>query len=98
MAATYSILYQDRSGRGKNIQTVSIAYATESYSSGLAVDGASLGCPNNIDNLMVYDSQGFHAAFNGGKIRLYKQDGSTGALTEVSGNQTITVKVVATGW
>jgi hypothetical protein len=98
MAATYTILYQDRSGRNKNVQTVSIAYDTQAYSSGLAVDGASLGCPNNIDSLIVYDSQGFHAAFNGGKIRLYKQDGSTGALTEVSGNQTITVKVVATGW
>jgi hypothetical protein len=98
MAATYTILYQDRSGRGKNVQTVSIAYSSETYSSGLSVSGDKLGCPNNIDSLVVYDSQGFHAAYNGGKIRLYEQDGTTGDLTEVSGDQTITVKVVATGW
>lgn len=98
MAASYSILYQDRSGRGKSVNTVEIAYTTESYSSGLSVDGAKLGCPNNIDSLMVYDSAGYHADFNGGKIRLFEQDGTTGALAEVSGNQTITVKVIATGW
>lgn len=98
MAAAYSILYQDRSGRGKSVQTVQIAYTTESYSSGLSVDGAKLGCPNNIDSLVVYDCPEYLAAYNGGKIRLYEQDGDAGALVEVSGNQTITVKVIATGW
>ena len=98
MAATYSILYQDRSGRGKKVVTAQIAYSTDPYSSGLSVSGASLGCPNNIDSLMVYDSPGVTASYNGGKIRLYQQGAGAGALTEVSGNQTITVKVIATGW
>ena len=98
MAATYTILYQDRSGRGKSVQTVQIAYDTEAYSSGLAVSKAALGCPNNIDSLVVYDCPAFLAAFDGGKIRLYGEGGGSGALAEVSGNQTITVKVIATGW
>lgn len=98
MAAVYSILYQDRSGRGKSVNTVQIAYTTEPYSSGLSVSGESLGCPNNIDSLMVYDSQGYHAAFSGGKIRLFVEGGGAGPLAEVSGNQTITLKVIATGW
>lgn len=99
MAATYTVLYQDRSGRGKAVNTVQIAYTTESYSSGLAVDGGQLGCPNVIESLDVYDAGGgFTANFSGGKIRLYQQGAGAGALTEVSGNQTVTVKVIATGW
>lgn len=104
MAATYTVLYQDRSGRGKNVNTIKIEYTSEAYSSGLAIDKDKLDCPNNIDSLVVYDSGGYHAQYTGdketqpGKIRLYKQDGTTGALVEVSGNQTITVKVIATGW
>lgn len=176
MAVTYSILYQDVSTQGKNVNSVQIAYSSEAYTGqGLPLDGASLGCPVNIDSVVVYDSAGFPAAFskssavtfqdagdtvtlnahglsngavvrfssiasttgisantsyyvvgaaantfqlaaspggsalalttdgtgvleNSGKLRLYKQDGTTGALAEVSGNQTITVKVIATGW
>jgi hypothetical protein len=99
MAAAYTILYQDRSGRGKAVNTVQIAYTTESYSSGLAVSGEQLGCPNVIESLDVYDAGGgFTANFNGGKIRLYEEGTGAGALTEVSGNQTVTVKVIATGW
>ena len=99
MAATYSILYQDRSGRGKAVNTVQIAYSADPYSSGLAVDGAQLGCPNVIESLTVYDAGGgFTANFSGGKIRLYQEGTGAGALTEVSGNQTVTVKVIAVGW
>lgn len=99
MAATYTILYQDRTGRGKHVATAQIAYSADPYSSGLAVDGAQLGCPNVIESLDVYDAGGgFTANFNGGKIRLYQQGAGAGALTEVSGNQTVTVKVIATGW
>lgn len=98
MAATYSILYQDRTGRGKQVSNVSIAYSTEAYSSGLAVDGASMGMPNNIESITVYDAPAVHAAYNGGKIRLYQQGAGAGALTEVSGAQTITLKLVAIGW
>jgi hypothetical protein len=48
---------------------------------------------------MVYDQGGgFAARFNGGKIRLYQEGSGAGALTEVSGNQTVTMKVVAIGW
>lgn len=176
MAVTYSILYQDRSSQGKDINSVQISYAAEAYTGlGLPVDMAKVGCPNNIDSLVVYDSKGYHAAYSlsaavtftaatdvvnltghglsngdrvvfssiatttaivpnvqyyvvssaantfkvaassGGsaidldldgtgvlvtapKIRLYQQDGTTGALAEVSGNQTVAVKVIATGW
>lgn len=99
MAAVYTILYQDGTDRGKRMNNVQIAYSSEAYSSGLAVDGASLGCPNVIESLMVYDQGGgFAAQFNGGKIRLYQEGAGAGALTEVSGSQTVTVKVVAIGW
>jgi hypothetical protein len=99
MAAVYTVLYQDRTDQGKRMNNVQIAYTTEAYSSGLAVDGASLGCPNVIESLMVYDQGGgFAARFNGGKIRLYQEGSGAGALTEVSGNQTVTMKVVAIGW
>lgn len=99
MAATYSILYQDRTCRGKHLNTVQIAYDAETYSSGLAVSGAKLGCPNVIESLQVYDQGGgFSARFQGGKIRLYQEGSGAGALTEVSGDQTVTVKVIAIGW
>ena len=102
MAVAYTINSQDRTGRGKQVTNADIAYTTEAYSSGLPVSGASLGCPNVIESLMVVDQGGaFAARYNGGKIRLYQQDGSTagaGPLTELSGNQTLTLKVIAIGW
>lgn len=99
MAVAYSILYRDKSGRGKEIVTAQIAYTTEAYSSGLPVDGGQLGCPNIIENLDVYDAGGgFTANFSGGKIRLYQQGAGAGALTEVSGSQTVTIRVIAQGW
>lgn len=102
MAVAYSINYQDRTGQSKKIVNANIVYTTEAYSSGLPVSGAALGLPNIIESLMVYDQGGgFAARFEGGKIRLYQQDGTTTgavALTELSGNQTLTLKVVAIGW
>lgn len=99
MAVAYTVNYQDRTGRGKRVSNVTIAYTTEAYSSGLPVSGAAIGCPNVIEHLMVYDQGGgFAARFEGGKIRLYQEGTGAGALTEVSGNQTLTMKVVAVGW
>ena len=98
MAAVYTILDNDRTDQGKRIITAEIAYSSESYSSGLAVDGPSLGCRNAILSLNVIDSPGFAPSFNGGKIRLYQQGAGAGALTEVSGSQTVTLKVIAIGF
>lgn len=99
MAVAYTINYQDRTGRGKRIVNADIAYTTEAYSSGLPVSGASLGCPTVIESLLVIDQGGgFAARFKDGKIRLYQEGSGAGALTEVSGNQTVTMKVVAIGW
>jgi len=99
MAVAYTVQYQDRTGRGKQVSNVDIVYTAEPYSSGLPVSGASIGCPNVIESLMVYDQGGgFAARFEGGKIRLYQQGSGAGALTEVSGNQNLTLKVVAVGW
>lgn len=98
MAATYTILDNDRTDRGKKVITAQIAYSAEAYSSGLAVDGPSLGCRNAILSLNVIDSPGLAPSFNGGKIRLYEQGAGAGLLTEVSGAQTVTVKVVAIGF
>lgn len=99
MAVAYTINYQDRTGRGKHMVNVDIAYTTEAYSSGLPVSGAQLGLPNVIESLMVIDQGGgFAARYNGGKIRLYQEGSGAGALTEVSGNQTLTLKVIAIGW
>lgn len=99
MAVAYQVLYQDRSGRGKQVTTAQIVYTAEAYSSGLPVAGEQLGMPNVVESLMVYDSGGgFTANFSGGKIRLYQQGAAAGALTEVSGAQTVTVRVVAQGW
>jgi hypothetical protein len=106
MAVTYSIAYQDRTGRGKHMVNATLAYTTEAYSSGLTVSGAALGMPNVIESLMVYDTgnSGLVADFNGGKIRLYQSPAITAApaaaapLSEVSGSQTVTLKVVAIGW
>lgn len=98
MAAVYTILDNDRTDRGKRVITAQIAYSSESYSSGLAVDGPSLGCRNAVISLNVIDSPGLAASFNGGKIRLYQQGAGAGLLTEVSGSQTVTVKVIAIGF
>lgn len=106
MAVTYSIVYQDRTGRGKQMTNATLAYTTEAYSSGLTVSGAALGMPNVIESLVIYDSgnSGLVADFNGGKIRLYQSPAvaatpaAAAALAEVSGNQTVTLKVVAIGW
>jgi len=102
MPVAYSINYQDRTGRGKHLVNADIVYTTEAYSSGLPVSGGALGMPNVIESLMVVDQGGaFAARFNNGRIRLYQQDGTTtGAapLTELTGNQTLTLRVVAIGW
>lgn len=106
MAVAYTILSQDRSTQGKRVQNVQIAYTTEAYSSGLPVSGASIGLPTVIESLQVYDcgAAGVHCEFNGGKIRLFQSPAvaatpsTAAALSEVSGNQTITVKVIAVGW
>ena len=100
MAVAYNINYQDRTGRGKQVSNVQIDYTAEAYSSGLPVSGASIGCPNVIESLLVIDQGGgFAARFEGGKIRLYQQGSGAGALTELgAGNQTLTLKVVAVGW
>lgn len=98
MAAVYTILDNDRTDGGKKLITAQIAYTSESYSSGLAVDGPSLGCRNAVLSLSVIDAPGFAPSFNGGKIRLYQQGAGAGALTEVSGSQTVTLKVIAIGF
>lgn len=106
MAAAYTILSQDRTDQGKRVQNVQIAYTTEAYSSGLSVDGGQLGLPNVVEYLQVYDlgGSGLVAQFNGGKIRLFQSPAvaatpaAAAALAEVSGSQTVTLKVLAVGW
>lgn len=98
MAATYTILNQDRSDQSDRINDVEIAFSAETYSSGLSVDLAKCGMRQVIKSLIVYDAVGVSASFNGGKIRLYQQGAGAGALTEVSGNQTITVKARVVGF
>ena len=98
MAAVYTILSQDRTGRSKHVNLVQIAYTADPYSSGLSVDGAKIGLPNNIESINVIDTgSGLLANFNGGKIRLYEQGGS-GPLAEVSGSQTVTIKAIVIGF
>lgn len=99
MAVAYNINYQDRTGRGKHMVNADIVYTAESYSSGLPVSGESIGMPNVIESLLVIDQGGgFAARYNGGKIRLYQEGSGAGALTELSGSQTLTLKVIAIGW
>ena len=99
MAAVYTILSQDKTQRSKKMNTVQIAYSADPYSSGLSVDGSKLGLPNSIESINVIDSgSGLLANFNGGKIRLFEQDGASGPLVEVSGNQTVTIKAIVIGF
>jgi len=98
MAAVYTILSQDRTDQGKRVINAQIAFSSESYSSGLSLDRGQLGLPNVIESLSVYDQGGGFAPRYDGKIRLYQQGSGAGALTEVSGAQTVTVKVIAIGW
>lgn len=103
MAATYTLTSRERNHEGKTVTTATIAYSNEPYSTGLIVTKEKLGFRNVIESLVVFDQGGGYAArFASGKIQLYQQDATLNLgpieLPEVSGNQTVTLKVVAVGW
>lgn len=106
MAAVYTVLNQDRTDQSLRANDIQIAYSSEAYSSGLAVDLNSCGMRQVIQSLIVYDvgGAGVVAQFNGGKIRLFQSPAvastpaAAAALAEVSGAQTITLKARVVGF
>lgn len=101
MAVSYTILSNDRTDEGKSRVQARISYAAEAYSAGLPVSGPSLGMATSLESLFVESAEAneatiikFDKATN--KIRIYEE--TTGTFAEVSGNQTLDVVVVATGW
>lgn len=102
MAATYSFISREKNHEGKLVVNATISYVNEPYNNGLTVTKEQLGFRNVIESLIVYDQGGgFAGRFGAGKIQLYQQDpGVPGAteLSPVTGNQTVSVKVIAVGW
>lgn len=100
MSATYSIL-EKKSNNDDYAVHASIAYSAEAYSSGLAVDKAKLGLPVVLQELLIEsgtpgDANIYKYDASSEKIRIYEE--TAGSYAEVSGAQTVTVRVCAKGW
>lgn len=101
MAATYTLVSRDKTNAGKKLNGVSIAYAADAYSSGVSFDKAQLGMPNSLEALSIIEAESnagtiFKVDMTNSKIRIYRE--SAGVMTEASGNQTVTISVLAIGW
>lgn len=104
MSQVYTINVWERI-RGRVNVEAQIAFTSDSYSSGLTVDPTQLNCPSSLDSLLIEsaspaDSRIFKFDKAASKIRIYAQaaSGSGSQYAEVSGNQTVSLFVVAKGW
>lgn len=100
MSVSYQLLKNERANGRSKVQA-KISYVSEAYSSGLPVDKDQLGCPNILEDLLIEVSDPANPTIykfdpSSSKIRIYEED--TGDFAEVSGNQTLDVTVIATGW
>lgn len=101
MAVSYAILSNDRLDEGKSRVQARISYAAEAYSAGLPLSPADLGMAVNLESVFIESGEPALASImkfdkSSNKIRIYKE--SAGTFAEVSGNQTLDVVVIATGW
>lgn len=100
MAVAYTINRVDGTDQGLKLISATVAYTAESYSSGLPLDKASLGCDVYIEWVLVTNNgPGIRITSyddSNGKLRVYAE--SAGTFAEVFGAQTFTVRVLAYGW
>jgi len=103
MSAVYTVLEKKNLPDAYQVHAL-IAYTAEAYSSGLEVLKASLGLPAVLQNLLIEsatpgDQTIYKYDPSSQKIRIYEQDvGGTETFAEVSGAQTVNIRVIAQGW
>lgn len=88
------------SGRRKKL-VADLVFTSATYSSGLSVPGSSLGMSNSVDELEFVqaspaDTNMYKWDAVNQKIRIYAEGAAVYA--EVSGNQTVTIRISAIGW
>lgn len=103
MSAVYTILKKKAHRDAYQVHAL-IAYSAEAYSSGLAVSKAGLSLPVNLQQLLIEsatpgDQSIYKYDPSSQKIRIYEQDvGGTETFAEVSGAQTVNIRVIAEGY
>ncbi len=101
MSVAYTIVSTKKRDDGRFEVVADIAYSSEAYSSGVAVDKGQLGLPTVLESLVFVDAEDnttrqfkFNPASE--KIRAYAETASDYA--EVSGTLTATLRVQAVGY
>lgn len=92
-------------GGGKRHKVIAdLVYTAQAYSSGLSVPKGNLGMPNVLESLVVLsatpgDTNQYKYDASSEKIRIFAETAETDTqYEEVSGDQTVTIRVEALGW